>query len=62
MTEKKTKHYINNPDFLAALIDYQTKCDEAKAAGKDDPQIPNYIGECFLKIAEHLSRKPNFIS
>ena len=34
MSEKKPKHYINNPDFLAALIDYQTKCDEAKAAGK----------------------------
>ena len=62
MTEKKTKHYINNPDFLAALINYQKLCDDAKAAGKDDPQIPNYIGECFLKIAEHLSRKPNFIS
>ncbi len=62
MTEKKTKHYINNPDFLAALINYQNLCDDAKAAGKDDPQIPNYIGECFLKIAEHLSRKPNFIS
>ena len=43
MTEKKTKHYINNPDFLAALINYQKLCDDAKAAGKDDPQIPNYI-------------------
>jgi hypothetical protein len=62
MTEKKTKHYINNPDFLAALINYQKLCDDAKAAGKSDPQIPNYIGECFLKIGEHLSRKPNFIS
>ncbi len=58
----KQKHYVNNADFLKALIDYKTACDEAKAEGKDDPIVPNYIGECFLKIANHLSRKPNFIS
>jgi hypothetical protein len=59
---KKTKHYVNNADFLAALITYREKCDIAKSEGKEDPQIPNYIGECFFKIADHLSRKPNFIS
>jgi hypothetical protein len=47
---------------LAALITYREKCDIAKSEGKEDPQIPNYIGECFFKIADHLSRKPNFIS
>ena len=62
MSEKKPKHYINNADFLAALVEYRKLCDEAKSNGKEDPRIPNYIGECFLKIAEHLSRKPNFIS
>jgi hypothetical protein len=59
---KPTKHYVNNADFLAALIQYKKACDEAKEKNKQDPQIPNYIGECFLKIADHLSRKPNFIS
>jgi hypothetical protein len=62
MSDKKTKHYVNNADFLAALVEYKRACDEAEKTGKTDPQIPNYIGECFLKIAEHLSRKPNFIS
>ena len=56
------KHYVNNADFLAALIDYKTRCDEASKNNKPDPRIPNYIGECFLKIADHLSRKPNFAS
>ena len=56
------KHYVKNDEFLAALIDYKTKCDLAEKEGKTEPPIPNYIGECFLKIAEHLSRKPNFIS
>ena len=56
------KHYVNNADFLTALTEYRSKCDVAKTEGKEDPRIPNYIGECFLKIAEHLSRKPNFVS
>lgn len=61
-TTKKTKNYINNPDFLQALIDYKANCIEAEKQGKPEPRVPNYIGDCFIKIAEHLSRKPNFIS
>ena len=57
-----SNHYVNNADFLAALIKYREDCAEAKKTNSSEPQIPNYIGECFLKIAEHLSRKPNFIS
>ena len=56
------KHYVNNADFLASLIDYKKRCKEAAQSDKEDPPIPNYVGECFLKIAEHLSRKPNFVS
>jgi hypothetical protein len=59
---RKTNHYINNADFLKALIEYKQKCDEAETKKKPEPPIPNYIGECFLKIADHLSRKPNFVS
>lgn len=58
----KENHYVNNADFLKALIEYKSECELARKEKKDDPKIPNYIGECFLKIAEHLSRKPNFIS
>ena len=58
----KQKHYINNADFLKALIEYKEKCKEAKKLNKPEPSIPNYIGECFMKIAEGLSHKPNFIN
>jgi len=58
----KQKHYINNQDFLKALVDYKASCVEAEAAGKPKPNIPNYIGECWMKIAEGLSHKPNFIN
>ena len=59
---KKKPHYVNNGDFLKSLIEYNEKCKEAKANNTPEPIVPNYIGECFIKIAEHLSRKPNFIS
>ena len=42
--------------------EYKKNCEAADKAGKPQPQIPNYVGECFLKIADHLSRKPNFVS
>jgi hypothetical protein len=58
----KQKHYINNADFLQALIEYKEKSREAKKNKSSPPAIPNYIGECFMKIAEGLSHKPNFIN
>ena len=54
--------YVNNADFLAAIKEYKIKIKEAEAAGLPKPQIPNYLGECILKIATHLSYKPNFIN
>jgi hypothetical protein len=55
-------HYINNKDFLIALIGYKKKVSEARKKKKPTPQLNEYIGHCFLKIAENLSRKPNFAS
>jgi DNA-directed RNA polymerase specialized sigma subunit len=59
---KKSIHYVNNRDFLEALIEYKKKVKEAQERGDPKPQITNYIGECFLKIATHLSFKPNFVN
>ena len=59
---RKTKEYVNNADFLKALIEHKQKCQEALQSGKPEPKIPNYIGECWMKIAEGLSHKPNFIN
>jgi hypothetical protein len=58
----KKKQYVNNPDFLAALVEYKEGCRLAKKNKTAPPAIPNYIGECFMKIAEGLSHKPNFIN
>ena len=55
-------HYVNNKDFLDALIKHREACEKAAQEGKDKPIISNYIGDCILKIATHLSYKPNFIN
>ena len=59
---KRSEHYVNNKEFLAALIKYREDKEIAAAKGLPKPPIPRYIGECFLKIANHLSFKPNFVN
>ena len=55
-------HYINNKDFLKEMTAYRTSIRKAKRLGQPKPQIPRYVAECFMKIAENLSHKPNFLS
>ena len=58
---KRSEHYVNNKEFLSALIKYQEDIEIARLQDKTKPVIPRYIGEWFLKIANHLSFKPNFV-
>ena len=62
MAKSKKEHYVNNKEFLEALIDYKADCDAHKGRGEQVPPVTRYIGECFLKIAQHLSYRPNFIN
>ncbi len=62
MPKKKSEHYVNNKEFLEALVIYRQSCFRSKEAGLPKPRITNYLGECFLKIATHLSYKPNFVN
>ena len=62
MAKKKSEHYVNNKELLEALIVYRGKVADAAELGKPKPRITNYLGECFLKIATHLSYKPNFVN
>lgn len=55
-------HYVNNKEFLAAMIERRALIAKAEQEGNPKPQVSNYIGECILKIATHLSYKPNFIN
>jgi hypothetical protein len=58
----KKEHYVNNKDFLEAMKAYRKSVNKAIREKKDKPLVTNYIGSCFLKIANHLSYRPNFIN
>jgi hypothetical protein len=60
MTDKKP-HYVNNANFSSAVVEYVKSVNEAKEKDEVLPKVPNYIAECFLKIAEGLAHKSNFI-
>ena len=62
MKRKKTEYYVNNKEFLAAITAYREQVHAAEEAGEARPRVNNYIGSCFLKIATHLSYKPNFVN
>ena len=62
MARKRSEHYVNNKEFLTAIVAYKLDILEAEKLGKPKPRITNYLGECFLKIATHLSYKPNFVN
>jgi DNA-directed RNA polymerase specialized sigma subunit len=57
---KKSNHYVDNHLFLEEITTYRNLVIESKANGVERPRVPEYIGECLLKISTHLARKPNF--
>ena len=60
---RKKQHYVDNEKFLVVMTEYRNAYLDGKENGEiQKPMIPDYAGECFLKIAERLSHRPNFIN
>ena len=59
---KKSEHYVDNKKLYAEMVEYLNSVKEAEESGADKPRIPEYIGECLLKISNRLSTRPNFIN
>ena len=57
----KNVHYVNNQEFSQAVVSYVGTVKEAKDTGKPIPVVTDYVATCFLRIAENLSHKSNFI-
>ena len=62
MPRAKSEHYVDNKKLYAEMVEYLSAVKEAEESGDDKPRIPEYIGECLLKISTRLSTKPNFIN
>ena len=61
MKPKEKPHYVNNREFSEAVVEYCTEAQKSKSEGERLPVVPDYIASCFLKIAEGLSHKANFV-
>ena len=60
-SKQKSIHYVNNNDFSHAVVEYVKTVDKARKDKTDIPKVPDYIAQSFLRIAEGLSHKSNFI-
>ena len=56
------QHYVDNAKFLEAMVEYKRDYDIAVKNGKELPPVSEYLGSVFLKIAQRLSFRPNFIN
>lgn len=61
-TKSKSKQYVDNLEFLKAMVIWKKQIEEAEDCGEKHPPVSNYIAECFIKISEHLSYRPNFMN
>ena len=55
-------HYVDNALFLEAMIEYKKQWQTSKDNEEELPIISEYLGSVFLKIAQRLSFRPNFIN
>jgi len=62
MPRAKSEHYVDNKRLYAEMVEYLNGVKEAEESDSTPPRIPEYIGECLLKISTRLSTKPNFIN
>ena len=59
---KSTAHYIDNKKFFQAMKDWKDEIEIAEKSGSEKPKCTNYLGECFVKISNHLAYKSNFVN
>ena len=60
MAKRQKHNYVDNKKFLAEMIKYRESV--ISSSEEDRPRVPYYIGDCIMKIATHLSYKPNFVN
>lgn len=60
--DPNSAHYIDNKEFLVKISAYREERLEAEASGDPKPKVTEYLGECFVKIANHLAYKSNFVN
>lgn len=60
--KRKKPYYVDNKKFLEAMVEFRESVQRAQKNDDPRPVVPMYIAECIMKIATHLSYKPNFVN
>lgn len=62
---KSIRNYIDNDKFFEAVCDYKRQLKAAREAANGEeferPVMSDYLGDCFLKLAENFSHNYSFI-
>ena len=59
---EKKQHYVDNKLFFAEMQKWKEEINEQEQVDDLPPMVTEYMGDCFQKIATHLSYRPNFIN
>ena len=59
---EKKQHYVDNKLFFAEMQKWKEEIAEQEEVDDLPPMVTEYMGDCFQKIATHLSYRPNFIN
>ena len=62
MKKTKDNHYVDNNKFFDEMCKWKKQVIEAEEMDEPRPPVTEYIGTCFMEIAERLSHRPNFIN
>lgn len=57
---KKTVAYVDNERLTQEMLAWHIKVKAAKAEGKPIPQMPRFVAESVMKIAENLTNKHSY--
>jgi len=60
MKKKKSNNYIDNQKFFKEMVKWKERVIKAELKNRKPPPVTDYIGTCFMDIAENLIRRPNF--
>jgi hypothetical protein len=60
MVQKHKNMYIDKREMYTAIVKHKTACEDAVAAEKQKPRVPEYLGGCFMMLAHGIGTKRNF--
>lgn len=54
--KKKKPHYVDKAEMYQAFINWNAEIKSCRSLNLPDPPLPNFIAECFVKIAnKHIN-------